>query len=249
MYSYVAQTISGSKKKLNEDRIFINGHILDKGEYTGSSETVFALVCDGVGGENGGECAASIAASDCLVFDHNENSLNAIIRHLVNINEDIHDLQNNYYYFRKMSTTIAGLYMTADNFWFFNLGDTRIYQFTGGELTLLSSDHTLAAQMLKNGTISSMDEATKVEQNTITKYLGGRGAVSRSSVKNRALKRDNILFLICSDGIYKGFKDIAELQCLLESEPDIQSKKEAIVQHALHNGSTDDKSIIIISSD
>ena len=247
MYNYIAQTISGTKKKINEDRIFINGHILADGEYAGSADRITAIVCDGVGGEHGGEYAASIATSDCLAFDSDLISSSALIRHLINTNEDILRLQDDYYYFRNMSATIAGLCIAGDACWFFNLGDTRVYKYSDGVLSVLSTDHTLAAQMLKDGVISSMDEARKSEKNTLTKYLGGRGSISRPVVKSHKVTPKDTLFIVCSDGIYKSFKDLTDFQRMLESASDIRSKKEAIMQHSLHNGTADDKSIVIVS--
>ena len=209
MYSFIAQTLPGTKKKINEDRIFINGHILADGEYSGVADTITAVVCDGIGGEHGGDCAASIATSGCL--------------------------------------SISGLHINGNDYCSFNMGDTRAYLYAAGELTMLSVDHTVAAQMLKSGEISSMAEAKKIETNTLTRYLGGYGTAGRPTIRNGEIKEGNSLFVICSDGIYKSFQDISDFQTILNSKSDLMSKKEAIVQRALHNGSSDDKSLIIIS--
>ena len=146
-----------------------------------------------------------------------------------------------------MSTAIAGLHINGNDYCSFNMGDTRAYLYAAGELTMLSVDHTVAAQMLKSGEISSMAEAKKIETNTLTRYLGGYGTAGRPTIRNGEIKEGNSLFVICSDGIYKSFQDISDFQTILNSKSDLMSKKEAIVQRALHNGSSDDKSLIIIS--
>ena len=115
-YSYMAISEIAPKKEKNEDRIFVNGTLIDRGRATGQTDDAFlAVVCDGVGGVSGGDIAATEAASSFASFDLNKLTYPALDRHILQINSSIRDMQRKDRLHSSMATTIAGLIINKGN--------------------------------------------------------------------------------------------------------------------------------------
>ena len=245
-YSYIAISEKASHKETNEDRIFINGTLLNSGNITGlADDEMVAVVCDGVGGVSGGEIAATEAASSFALFDKNHLTYPALDRHILRTNNAIRDMQKKDHLHSSMATTIAGLIINKDNYMVFNLGDSRVYRYSNKILTLLTHDHTVAQEKLNCGVLSDIEDATPTDRNTLTRYIGGCDEVSVPFAKYGAISKADEFFLLCSDGISKSLSD-NQICCLLSSNQNIQHTAEGIMCAAIQNGCTDDCSIILI---
>lgn len=229
MYEYIASTVKGTRRKNNEDRIMIHDHLLSDGTIQESTQDpIIAVVCDGVGGENGGEIAAEISAKGFQGLTASKISPQRIFKTMVSINQEIiqkqHEpLQN------MMATTIAGIVLMGNRFILFNSGDTRIYEITGNQILKHTKDH------VQNTGNKSL----------LINYLGGSGNMCNPYVKKGELLSPDSIIVLCSDGIYKQITDI-EMHKILASDAPLNEKAEAILELSHRKGSVDDKSLIIL---
>lgn len=61
---------------------------------------------------------------------------------------------------RGMGTTAVGVIVASIGTFIFNVGDSRIYADYNGELIQMSEDHSVIAQLLKEGKITSEEAKT-----------------------------------------------------------------------------------------
>lgn len=95
-----------------------------------------------------------------------------------------------------MGTTLAGIWLLRDDgkSAIFHVGDCRIYRYRGGELSLLTKDHTLYQEWQERGC-----KGKPPQKNIILRALGPRENVKPDVNVYSFKKVDKIL--ICSDGL------------------------------------------------
>lgn len=233
MIEYTSCTEKGNLKPINEDCVIIDNEILYEGSCSGRIEdSIVAVVCDGVGGEPGGYIASRIAASSFKSTQFIMGSPFDLCRHLHSINYRLIQEQKLRPEFQSMSTTIAGMMISGSQYLLWSLGDTRIYELTdSGSLKHLTRDNII---------IDSR------QRKYVTNYLGADGNACDPVVKRGFITKKTALFMVCSDGVYQCLPE-QEIISILVSELNLECKRKAIMQRALHYGSRDDKSLILLS--
>ena len=230
MFKFCACSEKGTEKLVNEDRVMVSKKTLDVAHFSGVDHTQFmAVICDGVGSTSGGAQAAEIVAKSFEDFDIGSCTPDTLFRHLTATNDFVVAKQKTDRTAWNMATTAAGLVIISDRYLLFNLGDTRIYKYHAGKHSLLSKDHTMRDPL---------------RSNAITRYIGGYGHACFPSFK-KGTAESGSLFLLCSDGVYKGVKD-SDLEKTMSTCISIEQKGGAILQLSLQNGSTDDRSLVLV---
>jgi len=239
MIKYGAYTKKGIKKKVNEDRILIDDNLMEKDLCSGSRENeLVSIVCDGVGSTMFGAQAAEIIAESFREFKAYEASPNILIKHLDMVNQIIVEEEKRKDNGYSMASTVAGIILCKDNYVAFNLGDTHIYKFVEGNLSLISYDHTVGNE--SNFFFCSTNE----NKEALTRYMGGDGMACYPFFK-RGKVEDNTVFFICSDGVYKHVSE-QDIKSILNSDSSIYEKINRLFKLAIDGGSTDDISIVLI---
>ena len=185
-------TIQGPFRQKNEDNLFLAGTFLpaahgDSDILTArctASEGVWAAVFDGVGGEAQGEVASFLAAGvldepDSLSADLNKVCL-AMNRTVCEYAEQ-HQI-------RGMGTTVAALHFGEGGITGFNVGDSRCYRASGGQMERLSVDHARYAG--------------SPQQRMLTQYVGIRESdfvIMPDTFEREYVNGD--VYMLCTDGI------------------------------------------------
>ncbi len=233
MINYSACSTKGKSRKINQDRVMVNNQCIDEGGFEGkSSNELIAIVCDGVGSTKGSENAAEFVSNSFKDCNIARASPMLISRHLHKLNRKIIHNQKDKNDSCCMATTVAGVMLYKNKYMLFNLGDTRIYEFSDGVLKQISKDHIAEKDINNKNT------------NIITSYLGGYGYGCKPYMRTGSVTKDTY-FVICSDGIYKEIEENA-LKNILLSKVSLEDKKRAILELSLKNGSTDDMSVVLI---
>ena len=172
-----------------------------------AENTAFAVVCDGMGGANGGNIASSIAMrtiSDKLVDEYRENATPEAIRDL--LEEAV--LEANGAVFRAaqedpelygMGTTAVAAIATAEAVYIAYVGDSRAYIITPREIEQVTKDHSVVQDMVDKGQITPEEAKTHPQKHFLTRALGVEPELECSFT--RVAFPDNGTLLICSDGL------------------------------------------------
>ena len=228
----------------NEDRILINDNIISDGFFeTESNEQTIICVADGVGGNNAGAVASS------FVCENLKNIVPSGKNDLVDINSQLLTKSTENANYSGMATTLSGICINDEKAISFHIGNTRIYVFQGSYIKQITEDHTSVNWLVKTGKLSKKEAETYDRRNEITACFGGGNPALINSLvfeeSNEVLSNAKRIVLT-SDGVHE-YVSIDELEDVLNSDSlEPKSMCNEILNIAKANGSTDDKSIIII---
>jgi serine/threonine-protein phosphatase Stp1 len=137
---------------------------------------------------------------------------------------------------------VVALLLTETHFVAFWAGDSRIYLLRGGEISMLSNDHSVVGEFVAAGQMTWDEAENHPHSNAITRAVGVGEVLELDKVRGEVLPGDR--FLLCSDGLtkYAGFK---MLESMLRNAP-IETVSERLLQHALDSGGADNISIIVV---
>jgi PPM family protein phosphatase len=99
---------------------------------------------------------------------------------------------------REMGSTLVAALVRGSRLTVAHCGDSRIYRLRGGEVTALTRDHSVWAEMEAAGLAG--DRANFAWKNQITRALGLEGHCSADVATFEIARGD--AYLLCSDGLY-----------------------------------------------
>ena len=242
MYTISCQIEIGSKRRYNDDRAAVNGIRIKSGQYEGKADKAcLAVVCDGVGGEACGGEAADIVTDMFSQMSEMRVSSDTIISYVAMANEAVLDAQAADFKHSKMATTIAGLYVSGEDFIAFNVGDSRVYRFRSPHISMISKDHSVWKVHADAGGM-----ARPLQKRIITRCLGG-AASAPEIVTGEGRVSSGDVFMLCTDGVWNFMED-EDFEEIMSGVDLCGVRKTGadIVETALRNGSDDNLSVLLI---
>ncbi|GAB3207146.1 hypothetical protein GCM10027294_12590 [Marinactinospora endophytica] len=157
------------------------------------AEPLVVAVADGLGGHAAGEIASEHAVHRMAESGADLVGPEAVEQLLKHIDEEIKEHASQHTEFSGMGTTVAGMLLTADGNYWFNVGDSRTYRLQDGRLYQLSQDDSPA--------LPPSEDGKPVTTNFITQSLGGSGASPMEPHVGRDPEPGPGAWLMCSDGL------------------------------------------------
>ena len=216
-----------------------------------TSEVTWAVVCDGMGGANGGNVASETAVkviSDKLTSGYhigmNDNSVkNLIVSAIEAANMTLFSMARNNEELSGMGTTVVLAVRNSDTLYLSNVGDSRIYIVSDSGITQVTTDHSVVQIMLDRGEISPEEAKDHPKKNVITRALGVDPDV-RIDYSQEQLNENDIV-LLCTDGLTNYVDDETILDiCRTEDKYKIADK---LVELANENGGGDNITVVTVS--
>ena len=210
------------------------------------SPTLFA-VADGMGGHAGGEVASRMAV-DALTVAFGRQPTGAGLSQAVDEANAVvwqHSLDNPE--LRGMGTTLTAVALVNEDghdvLALVNVGDSRSYRFHDGELVQITTDHSLAEEMVRSGDLSASEAAVHPHRHILTRALGAKEDVTVDLWRIRPVRGDR--YLLCSDGLTNELSPDQMVE-VLSSVPDPQKAAELLVQAARTHGGSDNITAVVV---
>ena len=124
-----------------------------------------------------------------------------------------------------------------------NLGDSRIYRFTGRELVRVSTDHSVVQELVDAGQITEEQSLVHPERHIVTRALGGPDPLDPDFFSWALADAERIL--LCSDGVTDLVRD-HRLADLLRDNPDPRDAADQVVATALSAGGIDNATAVVV---
>jgi protein phosphatase/serine/threonine-protein phosphatase Stp1 len=141
-----------------------------------------------------------------------------------------------------LATTVVALLAHRDYFACLWAGDSRAYLLRGGELSLMSHDHSLVQELVDAGALTQEEALTHPRSNVITRAVGADfGSLDLDKKTDRLRPGDR--FLLCSDGLSKILPE-GEIARLLAT-PD-GSPAESLITAALDRRADDNITAVTV---
>ena len=132
-------------------------------------------VADGMGGHRGGEVASAIAC-DALGRNFADHTIDGLIEAIEQANQAVYETGAGDPDLTGMGTTMVALAVVDDEgeevLAIANVGDSRVYRYSVGELDQLTDDHSLVADLVREGSLSPEEAAVHPQRNIVTRVLG-----------------------------------------------------------------------------
>jgi protein phosphatase len=208
------------------------------------------LVADGMGGQERGEQASSLAAEIIprVVKDRlaaHDPAEAAVQRALAEANAAIIQAGQAQPEGRRMGTTAVVALQHANQVYVAGLGDSRAYLIRRDKVEQLTIDHSVAAALVACGALTPEEARSSPYQHVLHKFLGCAGMPDGADVRPFTPEAGDRL-LLASDGLtnFVSEDDLREgpTQC-----PQAQAWADYLVQAALERGSRDNVTCIVVA--
>jgi protein phosphatase len=236
-----AATDVGRVRTINQDSFLV---LADRHLY---------VVADGMGGHQGGEVASRIAI-DALRDTYGEASADALTDAIADANDRIHAAGAGDESLRGMGTTVvaAALVPRTDGvadgdepleLLVANVGDSRAYVFRSGELTQLTEDHSMVADLMREGRITAEEAEVHPQRNIVTRVLGVYEDVDIDLWPVDPIRGDR--YLLCSDGLFTEV-GASQIGAVLRRLDDPQEAAAELVRLANEGGGRDNVTVLVL---
>ena len=237
-------THKGLLRSQNEDSHCVAHRIEVKNEDQSVSRYLFA-VADGLGGHHGGALASRIAlkslqedfykwaggGGDRLVGQALQHANQVVFATAQAEGAEL----------GKMQTTLTAVVLEDDTLSAGHVGDCRLYRVRGDRIDILTSDHTMATDLLKMHLITSKQAENHPGRHQLTRSVGGEPFLRADIIREQIRPEDT--YLICSDGLW-GQISGEDIKSALREE-NIDAACDRLVRLALNSGAPDNITAIM----
>ncbi len=241
-----AQTDTGRVRANNQDSI---GTWQDLPQTVPFPERGYLFaVADGVGGNEQGEVASALAIETLFhtYYSGDTNDTYQAVRAAFNrANEQIMLRSADQPEDRQMGTTLVVGVIKGTTLTVGNVGDSRAYLFRGRTNAIqITKDHSLVAEAVRAGQMTTEQARTSRQRNVITRALGSRPKVE-VDIFEVDLMGDDIIVL-CSDGLH-GIIENTEIKQIVQAVTPEQAAVQ-LIELANSRNASDNISAIVVKA-
>lgn len=210
------------------------------------TSTLFA-VADGMGGHAGGEVAARLAVDALSAAFRRQPTGSGLSQAVTEANAVVWQHSRDNPELRGMGTTLTAVGLVneggQDVLALVNVGDSRSYRFHDGELTQITTDHSLAEEMVRTGELTTAEAAVHPHRHILTRALGVSSDVAVDLWRIQPVRGDR--FLLCSDGLTNEL-ELGQITEVLTSVSDPHRAADLLVQAARTHGGSDNITVVVV---
>lgn len=223
----------------------------DKGLF--SPYSAWCVVCDGMGGANGGNVASAIATEkirEFIVkgFDENmgrENIKAMMLNAVSRANYAIYQRSLKEEALHGMGTTVVLMLATKGLLHVVHVGDSRAYLFSGDEISQLTMDHSYVQDLVNFGQITQKEARVHPQRNIITRVLGVHEEVQADYSFVDFSEGD--LALACSDGLSNYMEEDTLLEYIERYRGNEERLAKELVGYVVQSGGSDNITVAVLN--
>jgi protein phosphatase len=203
-------------------------------------------VADGMGGHRGGEVASEIAC-DTIARAFDQHTIDGLVDAIEQANRAVYEAGSRDPDLTGMGTTVVALAVVQHEgdelLAIANVGDSRVYRYAGGELDQLTVDHSLVADLVREGSLSPEQAAVHPQRNIVTRVLGVHDDVPVDALGVEPHHGDR--YVLCSDGLFNEVPEPGIASVLRRLADPVDAAGE-LVRLALEGGGRDNVTVVIV---
>lgn len=233
-----ALTNRGKVRKTNQDSYY----------YQIEQEGAVGLVCDGMGGAAAGDLASRLAANTFVEqLRTPASSVEELLENALDrANEAVYQYSVDNPECAGMGTTLVAAVVMDRTAHIINIGDSRCYYLDKEGIRQITEDHSVVADMVRQGIITPEEARVHPKKNLITRALGTR--MNRSGDLFTVKMKPDSMLLLCSDGLTNQVTDQEILfEALYGGEP--ESCCQRLVDIVMRRGAPDNVTVVLMKAD
>ncbi len=231
-FAWGAASDTGRVRQANEDSFLV-------------VDGLFA-VADGMGGHQAGEVASHLAL-ESLQSGFTAAGTDVLVRAVEDANRILVERSTTDPELVGMGTTLVAMGLVEasgrDAIGVVNVGDSRLYLLSDGNLAQITEDHSLVATMERQGRLTAAEAAVHPQRNILTRALGIDGTVLVDSWEMLPVIGDR--YLICSDGLFNEV-DESRIAATLRRLADPNETCRELIRLANEGGGRDNITCVIV---
>jgi protein phosphatase len=258
-YEIFTRTDTGPMREHNEDACYPP---TNQAITLAHGQNPLAIVCDGIGGQEGGEIAAQLAietlpreinrspTTDIEVYPESHS---LVLEQAIRVTNDLISQRNDQesrQERQRMGTTLVMAFAQAQEMYAAHVGDSRIYWITPHSCHQVTVDDDLASREVKLGYLLYRDAIQYPNAGALVQALGMSSATNLHPTVQRLIIDQDCVFLLCSDGLsdYDRVEQYwdSEILPLLRGEKTVTAVGESLLQLANQKNGHDNSTIALV---
>ena len=216
---------------------------------TNASGNVLLVVCDGMGGQNKGDLASSLAVHTVITsFKSRRGFMNAysgrmwVSKAIREANKSIYEQSQSNVNYRGMGTTITLLLIIKDMAILGHVGDSRCYFLKNHhDLVQMTEDQTYVAYLVRTGQITQEEALTHPKRHVLMNALG---IYPSASIDLKVFPYLNEEILLCSDGLYNNVP-VDDIAAIIKGNDTVEMKVNELIAIGNKNGGSDNIAVVL----
>lgn len=200
-------------------------------------------VADGLGGHQAGEIASSIAIDTLLEAAPRSADAKALGRAVRQANSAVIEAAEAGRGRAGMGTTLTAAMVDGTRISLAHVGDSRAYLLHYGKLEQISEDHSMVADLVRQGQLTLEESRTHPNRSVITRALGSDPNMLADTLEVEAAAGDRLL--LATDGLTTMVPD-AEIERTLATETSARTAVDVLLDKALAAGGHDNVTAVVI---
>lgn len=234
----------GRVRDMNQDAFYCQS--LDGG-------AVLAIVCDGMGGEKGGNVASSVAVEQILSGirkgyrpEMEEQSIKSLLLSAATgANAAVYDMSSKNPDLTGMGTTLTMALANDKRAHILHAGDSRVYHLSRLGIQQVTRDHSVVQMMVEKGQLTQEEARDHPQKNYITRALGVARELELEY--SEVMLAPGEMLLLCSDGLTNYLREEELAQILADKRQDTPEKKvDFLVEEANRRGGSDNITAVLL---
>lgn len=225
------------------------GHVRSNNEDAYFVRPPLLAVADGMGGHDAGEVASAAAVAalaQCTWTETDPGELAERMLHSVRAAQRrIEEASEGNASWRGMGTTLTAAFFGKKHIHIAHIGDSRAYLWREGTLRLLTTDHSVASELVRAGQLNEQDAARHPQRHVLTRAVTAGVAPEVDMIMAERGPDDTLL--LCTDGLNAHVTD-KEIGAVLASGGAPQAAADELVRLALERGGSDNVTVIVARS-
>ena len=226
----------GQVRQVNQDSLFVGDGLF--------------VVADGMGGHAGGEIASRIAVETMeaeLGGDQPARRVLDLVTAVQAANDRVWAESEQDPELAGMGTTVVAIGIVEEGgevrLAIVNVGDSRAYRLSGGDLDQISDDHSLVGELYREGRLTADEARAHPQKNIVTRAVG----IDRYVVVDefQVLPQTGDRYLLCSDGLTDELTE-GDIASVLRTIDDPGAAAEDLVRRANEAGGRDNTTVIVV---
>lgn len=214
--------------------------------------SAWAVVCDGMGGANGGNIASAVAVEnirDEFLAGWKEGGdstsvHDALISAIQKANTAVYETAQKDKTLYGMGTTVVAAVVSKGTAHIAHAGDSRAYLISSEGIHQLTMDHSMVQELVNAGDLTEQEAMRHPHKNIITRALGVQPGLEIDYAEREF--PEGTMLLLCSDGL-TNYADTQEIYRLSQTVPAEQLAAE-LVRLAREGGGGDNITAAVVEN-